>query len=548
MKCLHSFLSVLGSAALSLFALAPFVPPAISQTSPPAAGSPSVAPKPLARKPFRSARLTFIEGDVRIEQANSTANSAAVINMPLVEGTVVSCGPEGQAEVEFEDGSLVRLTPNSGLSLLNLSVDSSGNFQTRVSLLGGLAYFELRAGTKYVYSVDVAGNMISPSENTTFRVNFDESPASVAVLDGSAMLSASGKTFLTATAGQSVDLGANADNEALTIKSAIAPESWDRWNEDRDDAASNEAAAETDARTKFAGNQGYGWSDLDANGSWYDVPGHGEVWQPDLAATPGDDAAADDQGAEASGFDPYGYGSWAWTPAGYSWASGYGWGWLPYRCGLWSYYSSFGWGWSPNSYCGVYGFGGYGYGGLNFGTIPGHYRRPIRPIPGPGPIHPILRGHGGPVPVGPAHRIGGERIIAGNTVEPLQPVGSGLTQQGGISAGAALRRDYPIDRATHAPVLGLAPATHGVTAISNARNALHPGDPAFGSPRETYSPAQRYDSGSRPAPVNRPYPEIRPYSAPIQRQQPAPPPPRYSPPPAPRSAPAPSSPPPSKGK
>ena len=504
----------------------------------------SVAPRTPARKPFRSGRLTYIEGDVRVEQANSTANSVAVINMPLVEGTVISSGSEGQAEVEFEDGSLVRLTPNSGLSLLNLSVDSSGTYQTRIALLGGLAYFELRAAAKYAYSVDVGGDVISPAENTTFRVNFDSSPASVAVLDGSASLSAAGKSFVTANAGQTVEVDTDSASDVLVVRSAIAPESWDRWNEDRDEAAAGEAGTETDARTKFAGNHGYGWSDLDANGSWYDVPGHGEVWQPDIAANPAGDDAGGDQGVADSGdFDPYGYGSWAWTPAGYSWASSYSWGWLPYRCGAWSYYDGFGWGWSPNPYCGVYGFGGYGY-GLNFGILPRGYRRPIRPIPGPGPIHPILHGHGGgPVPVAPVHRLGGERLIAGNTVQPLQPVGSGFTSRGGSTLGAGLRRDYPLDPKTHTPVTGLVAATHtAAPAGSNARAAWHPVDPANEHTRESYttqSPGQVYEGSRRPAPVYRP-------AAPQIPRQSAPSAPRYSPPPASHSAPAASSS--SKGK
>ena len=92
--------------------------------------------------------------------------------MPLVEGTVISAGADGQAEIEFEDGSLARITPNSGLSLVNLSVDSSGTYQTRIALLGGLSYLELRAGTKYVYSVDAGGDIISPIENATIRVKF----------------------------------------------------------------------------------------------------------------------------------------------------------------------------------------------------------------------------------------------------------------------------------------------------------------------------------------------------------------------------------------
>jgi len=494
-------------------------------------------------KPFRAARLTYIQGQVRVEEANSTANSVAVVNMPLVEGTVISSGADGQAEIEFEDGSLARITPNSGISLVNFSIDSSGTYQTRIAVLGGLAYFELRAGTKYVYSVDAGGEVFSPVENATVRVNFDEAPAAIAVLDGSAHVAAGGSS-MDATAGQTVQTDTSGGLGVLITRSAIAPESWDRWNEDRDEAAANEEGSQTDLRSKFAGSQGYGWSDLDANGSWYNVPGKGPVWQPDLAANSqedgtGQDAGSQDAGSQdasdGGGFDPYGYGSWAWTPAGYSWASAYGWGWLPYRCGQWSYYDGFGWGWSPSPFCAVIGFGGYGYGGygFNLGVLPPGYRRPHRPIPGPGPVHPILRGRGGEVPVAPVHRPGVERVIAGNAVQPLQPVGSGFVAAGGGGAlGAALRRDYPVDVKTHAPVLGLI-AAHGSPAVGlNARAGWQPRQeypqrPVYGSPAQSgvqparggYQPGgSAYQGGSRPAPVVRPAQQ-----APV---------PRYSPPPA----------------
>jgi len=479
-------------------------------------------------KPFRAARLTYIQGQVRVEQAKSTANSVAVVNMPLVEGTVISSGVDGEAEIEFEDGSLARITPNSGVSLLNLSIDSSGTYQTRIALLGGLAYFELRAGTKYLYSIDAGGDVISPIENSTIRVDLDEPPAVIAVLDGSAHVAGAGGANVDVNAGQTVRNDSGSQEALYTVKPAIAPESWDRWNEDRDEAAADEAGSETGARDKFAGSQGYGWSDLDANGSWYDVPGHGEVWQPDIAVPPSPDDAAADSGAsndqaagDAGAFDPYGYGAWAWTPAGYSWASGYGWGWLPYRCGQWTYFDGFGWGWIPNPYCGVYGFGGYGYGGysFNFGNLPPGYRRPHRPVPAPGPIHPILRGRGGPVPAAPEHRAGGERVIAGVTVHPLQAVGTGIVAGGGGALGAALRRDYPVDQKTHAPVLGVV-AEHGIPASApNARPAYPPrpeyNGPGGLPPRGGYPPGgSPYQGGGRPAPVQRPSAPNAPRSSP----------------------------------
>ena len=215
----------------------------------------------------------------------------------------------------------------------------------------GLVYAELRAASKYTYLLNVDGELVSPVENATIRVNLDEPPAMIAVLDGQGSCGTcfSGRDWWVSDGcAGGRDLTADRlDTSRYFLSPQIMQDSWDNWNEERDQAAADQAADRTEARDNFEGDQGYGWSDLDANGSWYDVPGQGQVWQPTVALDPN--------------FDPYGYGSWVWSPgAGYVWASGYGWGWTPFRCGNWSFWGGFGWGWMPGVNC---GFGGWGFRG-----------------------------------------------------------------------------------------------------------------------------------------------------------------------------------------
>jgi hypothetical protein len=527
---IRRFLESMLMAAVVLVAL---VASALGQTaSQPATQDSTAAPAqaPIqrthaARKPFRAARLTYLAGSVVVEQASSKTQDAAVVNMPLVEGTVLSTGEDGEAEIEFEDGSLVRVTPNSGVSLLNLSVNAGGDYQTRVAVLGGLVYAELRAGTKYQYTLDAGGTVVTPAENSTVRVNLDEPPPAIAVLQGSVHVGPANSTApSTATIHAQGGQTARADvgqSGVFTLKDEIAPESWDQWSEDRDQVAAGEAGAQTVARDQFAGDQGYGWSDLDANGSWYNLPGQGQVWQPDIAEDSGEADASVSQDA-GSGFDPYGYGSWVWTPAGYSWASSYGWGWLPYRCGQWVYFDGFGWGWEPGLNCGAFGFGGYGFGGygfgVNIGRAPGFWRRPKRPIPGPGPVHPIVRGRVGPVPVG-GPRYGSARVIRvktidGQSVEPLPPVAS-ISARSGNAIGSALRRDYPVNTSNHEPALGVI-STHNAPETGRA-----PWQPAGGVPAARSHMVPMSPSGSREAP--RPAPVVRSAPAPAQHSSPPPP-------------------------
>ena len=400
----------------------------------------------------RAARLTYMQGTVTVTWANNTA--PAQLNLPLLAGVRLATGQDGQAEVEFEDGSVARLTPNSALSLDNLSVDPGGIFVTGVSLLQGLAYFELRAAPQYRYSINAGGDILSPVENTTVRVNFDEQPAIFSVLDGTAQVerqtgpdgTASGTGYETdVRAGESLS-GGSGDPASYSLTQGIAEDSWDQWNEDRDQAAAAEAADGTAVRDNYAGAQGYGWSDLDANGSWYDVPDQGQVWQPTIA---GD-----------AGFDPYGDGEWVWYPGtGYVWASGYAWGWTPYRCGTWSYYNSFGWGWVPGAGCGGQGWGFAGGGFLaNVGFVPRGYR-PIRvPVSSPHPQRPILPVHTYIPPMRTLTSSAAQpapRQISGLTAVPIRPTGNSYVPASG-AIGASLRRDFPVDSTTHTPALGLA--------------------------------------------------------------------------------------------
>jgi FecR protein len=530
----------------------------------------------------RAARLSYLQGSVTVVRMDSGSDTAQ-LNMPLAEGQRVATGEDGQAEIEFEDGSLVRLTPNSAVSLDHLGADSGGNFQTQLSLVHGLVYAELRASSKYTYQLSADGAVVSPVENATIRINLDEPPTVIAVLTGKAHVERS----------SSQDSGYRADvhaGETLTadpfetsryfLSQQIVQDSWDNWNEERDQAAADEAASRTTARDSLEGDHAYGWSDLDANGSWYNVPGQGQVWQPTEAMN--------------ADFDPYGYGSWAWSGSDYVWASGYNWGWTPFRCGNWSFWGGFGWGWAPGVNC---GFGGWGFPNgfvINIVRPPlGYHFLPL-PVRSPQGVHPIIVVHPGQGPGKPVGPVRGARTIAGHVAEPLRPIGNGYTSRGGSAVGASLRRDFPMDR-NHQPLIGhvedrgSAPgSTAGGTPVARPGTDLHSdgwrqrgtnagvetpaGQPMRPPPpssqrmdgvqdvhpaqgqRDQWHPAPRPDppaqsfapgEGSRPAPPNSVARPIYPLSSqaphsmsppPAPRSMPSPPPQRSSPPPAPAAA------------
>ena len=462
----------------------------------------------------RAARLSFLQGEVTVDHLDNTAGDPAQINMPLAEGARLTTGEDGQAEVEFEDGSVVRLTPNSSLGLNALSVDPAENFHTQVTVLHGLVYAELRASSKYLYVVDAGGELITPVANATIRINLDQPPATISVFDGTVQVEHSSTPEADGykkdvRAGESLT-GDASDSSQYSVSQNVEQDSWDEWNRARDQAAADAALNRTTARDSYAGDQGYGWSDLDANGSWYHVPGQGQVWQPTIA--------------EDADFDPYGYGSWvAYPGAGYVWASGYTWGWTPFHCGCWSYWNSFGWGWSPVG-CGHAGWGfGRGPGGVfavNIVRPPQNYHAPTRPGHEIGMLHPIPVGRAPREPgtwLPPSHE---PRMIAGALADPFRPIGNASTSKDRPVVGAALRSDFAVDHVSRQPVLGVVGRVPAATIRSDSRSGVYRSAPPPVAVNGTEPPARQMRPP--PPPQSMGYPAQRsPYPAQTQGEHPA---------------------------
>lgn len=465
------------------------------------------------------ARLSYVDGKVQIAVNGQVVADQAPVNSPLLAGTTLTTAQDGQAEVQFEDGSIARIAPNSSLTLKSLpGAQSAGE----LSLNSGLGYFELQNGSLMVHFGDSTATV---GGVTVFRIEMDQPPGSLAVFSGNVHLVRGEALALDLHGGESVALNGS-DSSQYNLSESIEPNSWDAWNSDRDQALSAESTDQTQASNAYPDSNNPAWNDLDANGNWYDVPGQGYVWSPYEAAD--------------AGWDPYGCGSWVWTPGyGYMWASCESWGFLPYESGMWSYYDGFGWGWSP----GVVGGGGLWFGGhpgVHIRRGPEGYRPVVRPNPGgPGSHYPHP-----PIAINRHDFAGGEPLpsrdrdapvqIAGQTVMPLRAQGfrQGYNQEGLVQGSHPTPgySNFIQERPATGVVRTPAPA------IQNSRPVYTPPATAFRNPGgSNYSTPGRAYNYSQPNPTNAP--PVRNY-APPRNYAPAPrsysPPPRsYSPPPRP---------------
>jgi len=373
----------------------------------------------------QAARLSSVDGQVRLLQGDQVLAESAIPNTPIFEGTRVVTENDGRAEVQFQDGSLARISPGSSMTISVLRGQGNGA-ETEIEMEGGLGYFELQSPDQSGnLRVRFGQNVVTASGFTVLRINLDNAPGELAVFAGNAHLEIGNVEHglaLDLHGGESVALNGG-DPARYRFSESIEPDSWDSWNADRDQALTAESTNRTAAVESFDNGKNPAWGDLDANGNWYNVPGQGFVWSPYDGAS--------------AGWDPYGSGHWMWTPRfGYIWVSGYSWGYMPFQCGAWNFYDGFGWGWAPGmGGCNPWWNGGYYQ--PNIGIAYGGYIPPLRPH---FPIHGRGGGGGrnGPRPLIAVNRLPnhgvGQAIVAqrntplvigGQRVLPLRPIPMG---------------------------------------------------------------------------------------------------------------------------
>jgi uncharacterized membrane protein YgcG len=459
-------------------------------------------PQQGTRQPARAVRLSFVEGHVTLAQGNQVLAAQAVANTPLFEGSQLTTSDNGKAEIQFEDGSVARIAPDSMLTLQVLRGAGTGA-DAELTVNSGLCYFEFQGGGQAgQMTVHFGSSVATASGFTVLRVAMDTPPGSLAVFSGNVRVRVGPSDAVSADLHGGENIALNpADPKQYSVAESIEPNSWDAWNSDRDQALTAEAANQTGAPGNLGESQNPAWNDLDANGSWYDVPEQGYVWSPYEAAN--------------ADFDPYGNGEWMYTPAyGYVWASGYSWGYIPFQCGAWNFYNGFGWGWAPGME-GCQPWWGLGfYGGANIGFAPIGYRPIPRP---PSPHGPI--GHR-PMPVVAVNRhtaLGNTSFpardrnayvtIAGSSVEPLHPLpsrpayshegftsGSNRTTPGNNGTGTRVG-PAAIPRAsyTSSRPAGETRTTPSYTPSQRPAPVTHSSPPSYSPP--AYSPS-RNSSGS----------------------------------------------------
>jgi hypothetical protein len=280
----------------------------------------------FADSQVRIVRLGDTQGEVRIDRNTGEGYEKAFLNLPITQGMKIQTGNDGRASLELEDGSTLRLTPNSVLEVPQLSLRASGTKVSTFRLQEGVAYINFLGAKDDEFTLAFAHETVAVNQAAHLRVDLGDTDAEVAVFRGTAQIAVPSGTV---EVGKGKTASFNLINDRYELASEIEDQPFDSWDKQQTQYQQEYSSKSYASYSPYP----YGTSDLNYYGNFFNAPGYGNVWQPYFAG---------------AGWDPFMNGAWAFYPgSGYGWVSGYPWGWTPYHYGSWNYLPGYGWVWQP---------------------------------------------------------------------------------------------------------------------------------------------------------------------------------------------------------
>ncbi len=285
----------------------------------------SFAPRALADDddpPSRVARLAYAQGSVSFQPAGTEDWVTAGLNRPVTTGDKLWSDNDGRLELQL-DGSLLRLSSNTGFSFLNLSDNV-----TQIQLTAGTLLVRVRRlDQSETYEIDTPNLAFSVLRPGLYRITVNDAGDSTAIRirSGDGEVTGGGAAY-TVHANDFVTFSGTDQLSAESDGNTNGEDQFDSW------AASRDRHYENSSSSRYVSADVVGYEDLDDHGAWRRTPDNGYVWFP--------------RTTEAN-WAPYHNGHWDYIePWGYTWVDDEPWGFAPFHYGRWVNYEG-AWGWVP---------------------------------------------------------------------------------------------------------------------------------------------------------------------------------------------------------
>ena len=273
--------------------------------------------------PSRVARLNYMSGSVSFRPGSVEEWTEATLNYPLYDGDHLWADRGSRTELHVGSTAL-RMGSETALAVLNLD-----DRMVQLSLTGGTLHVRLRSlaeGESFEVDTPNAAITLLRSGEYLFFVDSDTNLTTVTVRGGDAEVIGGGRA-LVLHARESARLSGTEDNFVSQVERAPLGDQFEFWCQERD------RREEQSESVRHVSREMIGYEDLDANGSWSEVPDYGWVWAPRVHA----------------GWAPYSDGRWAWVePWGWTWIDEAPWGFAPFHYGRWANHHG-GWVWIPGA-------------------------------------------------------------------------------------------------------------------------------------------------------------------------------------------------------
>jgi hypothetical protein len=309
------------------------------------------------------ARLSFISGNVYIQQGTDVGYEDGVVNMPIEEGNRVGT-TEGRAEIYLGRRNYLRLDNNTKLDLVNLPKKDSDLIRLRI--WNGSVYLSVnRLDKEKTLEVHTPDSSFYVLAEGLYRIDVQEDNKTEIYVFRGIVEVAGEEGSLLLKSEQSIGVQEGRFSSRPVRFLAVAEDGFDRWNESRDSSLRVELAERRlpEELEDFEG-------ELAENGDWSYFEPYGWVWAP---------------GGMGPDWRPYYNGSWMWLSlGGWTWLPYEPWGWVTCHYGRWGWGAGLGWYWMPTTFWGpawvgwwwgadYYGWAPLGWGGMPVAIIDNFY-------------------------------------------------------------------------------------------------------------------------------------------------------------------------------
>jgi len=182
----------------------------------------------------RLAKFDYVYGDVTWRPTSNANWKPAKANVAISSGAQVWVVGGGRAEIRFEDGGVVRLGNDAIATLDTMYSDAQGAY-THIVLSSGLGWLSLKS-SQSVYEAELPAATVIASGPARIRVGA-ETRSDVAVRAGKAVVQTHQANTKKVTIPAGSFTAVAPGDTTVSIKGIPPPDSWDRWNDERDHVA-----------------------------------------------------------------------------------------------------------------------------------------------------------------------------------------------------------------------------------------------------------------------------------------------------------------------